>query len=122
MKDRRALWLVCALALLCAGVFLGRMSALWGGAVLRAENGPVPALPALAAEERTLPPAAGTLNINEATAAELRELPGIGETLAARIVEYRTENGPFESVEELLAVQGIGPGTLAGFSEYVTAE
>jgi competence protein ComEA len=47
------------------------------------------------------------ININTATAAELDELPGIGEVLAARIVAYREEHGPFESVDALAQVDGI---------------
>jgi competence protein ComEA len=47
------------------------------------------------------------ININTASAAELDELPGIGEVLAARIVAYREEHGPFESVDALAQVDGI---------------
>lgn len=51
----------------------------------------------------------GKLNLNSATVQELSEnLPGVGETIAARIVAYREENGGFSSVEELLNVEGIG--------------
>ncbi len=50
------------------------------------------------------------VNINSADAAALaRELIGIGETRARAIVEYRTQNGPFRSIEELALVKGIGP-------------
>jgi len=49
-----------------------------------------------------------TVNINRATAAELETLPGIGPALAARIVDWRTANGSFKSVEDLDAVSGIG--------------
>lgn len=50
------------------------------------------------------------VNINTADAASLaRELVGIGETRARAIVEYRTQNGPFRSIEELALVKGIGP-------------
>jgi competence protein ComEA len=50
-----------------------------------------------------------TLDINTASEAELTQLPGVGPSLAARIVEYRTENGPFQSVDDLQNVSGIGP-------------
>lgn len=54
-------------------------------------------------------PPGGKININTATAAQLSDgLPGIGETLAGRIVEYRERNGPFRSAEDLRNVSGIG--------------
>ena len=54
---------------------------------------------------------AGLVNINTADADELDSLPGIGPTLAGRIIEYREENGPFSSIEDILNVYGIGEGT-----------
>ncbi|HLE45277.1 MAG TPA: helix-hairpin-helix domain-containing protein [Methylomirabilota bacterium] len=62
----------------------------------------------------------GKLNINTATAAELEALPGVGEVIAQRIVDYRTDNGPFGSVDELIDVSGIGESTLASMRELVT--
>ena len=61
------------------------------------------------------------ININTATAAELESLPGIGPKLAARIVDYRAANGPFQSPEELMNVSGIGEKTYAGLAEQITA-
>ena len=52
-----------------------------------------------------------TIDINSAFADELMELPGIGEVLAARIVAYRTANGPFVRGDQLMAVDGIGTVT-----------
>lgn len=52
-------------------------------------------------------PADGLININSATLEELDRLPGIGPVLAGRIVDYRLQNGPFQTLEELEAVQGI---------------
>ena len=49
--------------------------------------------------------------MNTAGVEELDRLPGIGEVLAGRIIAYRDEHGPFESVEDLLAVSGIGEQT-----------
>lgn len=54
----------------------------------------------------------GKLNLNQASAEELEALPGIGPALAARIVAYREEHGPFIAVDDLLRVSGIGPKTL----------
>jgi competence protein ComEA len=59
------------------------------------------------------------ININTADAAALETLPGIGPTYAARIVDYRDQNGPFTSVEELTLVKGIGPATLEGMRDLV---
>ena len=53
------------------------------------------------------------IDINHATLLELEQLPGIGPSLALKIVEYREENGFFLSLEELLNVSGIGPAKLA---------
>lgn len=52
------------------------------------------------------------IDINTASAAELEALPGIGPTLAGRVVRYREEHGPFSTIEELMNVQGIGVVTL----------
>ncbi len=49
------------------------------------------------------------ININTASAAELQRLPGIGPTLAARIVAYREAWGPFSKIEDIMEVSGIGP-------------
>ena len=62
------------------------------------------------------------LDINAAGAEELSALPGIGEELARRIVEHRTANGPFVSIEELTEVPGIGEGKLAGLRDRVTVD
>ncbi|HET8958476.1 MAG TPA: ComEA family DNA-binding protein [Microcella sp.] len=66
------------------------------------------------------PGATGLVNINVADATALETLPGVGPALAARIIAWRDENGPFRSVDELLAVSGIGEKTLDGFRELVT--
>jgi len=60
----------------------------------------------------------GKVNVNEATAAELERLPGIGKTLAARIIAYREEHGPFASLDELRNVTGIGKETIERIRHY----
>ncbi|MGZ8613255.1 MAG: ComEA family DNA-binding protein [Actinomycetota bacterium] len=62
----------------------------------------------------------GLININTAGAAEFETLSGIGEVLAAAIVDYRTDNGPFASVDDLESVSGIGPATLEEIRDQVT--
>lgn len=60
------------------------------------------------------------MDVNTADAAALQTLPGIGPALAERIIAYRTEHGPFRTVEELLEVKGIGEATLEKLRQEVT--
>ena len=60
------------------------------------------------------------ININTAETWLLDALPGIGSTLAQRIVDYRTEEGLFQSIEELTEVEGIGPVTLNNVKDKIT--
>jgi competence protein ComEA len=60
------------------------------------------------------------IDINRAEPWLLEVLPGIGEVLAQRIVDYRSENGPFRTIEDLLKVSGIGEGTLDKIKDYIT--
>lgn len=53
------------------------------------------------------------VDINQATVADLDRLPGVGPSTARAIVDHRMRNGPFASVDDLLAVRGIGPVKLA---------
>lgn len=62
----------------------------------------------------------GKININTATADELSQLSGIGPTIAQRIVDYREENGDFETIYDLMDVSGIGRETMKSIGEYIT--
>ena len=62
----------------------------------------------------------GKININSATAAELDSLSGIGPTKAQAIVDYRNQNGPFRTIDDLLNVPGIGPKTLDAIRDQIT--
>ncbi len=62
------------------------------------------------------------VNLNTAGAFDLQHLPGIGPTLASRIVARRQESGPFQSVDELADVKGVGPRTVARLRGLVTVE
>ncbi len=62
------------------------------------------------------------ININTADADSLKLIPGIGDKLAARIIDYRKENGPFASVDDLVKVDGIGENTIKKFKEYIITE
>jgi competence protein ComEA len=54
----------------------------------------------------------GKVHINTATPSELEQLPGVGPVLAERIAAFREENGPFDTLEDLLDVSGIGESKL----------
>ncbi len=62
----------------------------------------------------------GRVNLNAATATELQALPGIGPSLAERIVAHREQRGPFRTVKDLLKVSGIGPKKFEGLEDLVT--
>ena len=76
----------------------------------------VTAAPAHAADA----PAAGVVNLTTATAVELARLPGIGATVAQRIVDHREKNGSFRAVEDLMLVRGIGEKSLERLRPYLT--
>lgn len=61
----------------------------------------------------------GVVNINTASEEELCTIPGIGETRAKQILEYRSEHGPFTSAEDLMNVPGIKEGTFNKISKYI---
>ncbi|MCW5876299.1 MAG: helix-hairpin-helix domain-containing protein [Anaerolineales bacterium] len=67
----------------------------------------LPALPAL------------PLDVNTASTADFERLPGIGPSTALLIVTYREQNGPFESLQDLLNIPGIGPRTLESILPFV---
>jgi competence protein ComEA len=60
------------------------------------------------------------LSLATATAVELDELPGVGPVTAQKILDYRTEHGPFRSVDDLDAVPGIGPTRIEQLRDLVT--
>ena len=64
----------------------------------------------------------GKININTATLQQLDELPGLGTTLAQRILDYRNIHGPFERLSDLTMVEGIGIDILEKISDYVTVQ
>lgn len=78
----------------------------------RAVTGPIGARPT---------PTLGPLNINTATAAQLERLPGIGEVTARRVVEFRQQNGPYRSLEDVRRA-GVSLALLQRAAPYLTFE
>jgi competence ComEA-like helix-hairpin-helix protein len=109
---------------------LGMITAGLALAALAAQHSPRPA--ALPVQRDRPPSAAPTapalralrdgerIDINRAPAADLELLPGVGPTLARRIVAHRAARGPFGAPEELLQVQGIGGRTLERLAPLIT--
>jgi competence protein ComEA len=60
-----------------------------------------------------------TLDVNTASESDLTSLPGVGPSLARRIAEYRTANGPFQTVDDLQNVSGIGPSKFDKMAPYI---
>ena len=60
------------------------------------------------------------ISINTATLEELMTLPGIGQSKAEAIIDYRTTNGKFEKIEQLMEITGIGESIFAKIKENIT--
>ena len=106
---------------LTLGLYLGRNPA--GGSVtvsIPSQTQPQAAAMVETQPETTAQEAVTCVNINTADAAELAQLPGIGEVLAQRIVGYRRLNGDFTAVEQLTNVEGIGAGKLEAILDWIT--
>ena len=74
---------------------------------------------AVAGAEDGQPAHKGAVNVNTASSEQLQLLPGVGPALAERIIAFRDANGPFEKVDELVAVRGIGEKSLAKLRPYI---
>jgi len=74
------------------------------------------------APERTAagPRAVAPVDVNSANETDLTAVPGIGKSLAKRIVEFREKNGPFTRVDDLLKVRGIGEKSIEKLRPFVT--
>ena len=111
-------WLLLAATALCLCLLLG-LFVRDRAAMAAAENG-VAVETEIEVPQEDIQPDLTPLDLNSATEAELMELPGIGEELARRIVEYRENNGPFSAVEDIMQVSGIGESKFAGLKDRVT--
>src|SRR5271156_523087 len=74
------------------------------------------ATPGLATKKPPLQP----INLNAATSDELQQVPGIGPATADKILQMRKSYGAFKSVDDLLAIRGIGPKRLEKMRKYLT--
>lgn len=83
---------------------------------------PTATVAAPTANNVTKPPSInpGVINLNSGTEVELESLPGIGPSKAKAIIDYRTANGPFVTIEEIEKVKGIGPKTFANLKSKIT--
>ncbi len=122
MKNTGTFWLVlilCVSLAFTAGLFIGRnanhtdISLSFPTPSEDTSGSSVPGV-------TTLPQNKGPININTATCEELQTLPGIGEVIAQRIVDYRTENGNFQTVQDIANVDGIGAKRLEDIIDLIT--
>lgn len=118
-KGGAVLLAICALSLsMVLGIFIGRN--LNGGYAAMPQNSEV--LPhhtedIVATDVETADDF--KLDINTASKVQLMDLPGIGEVTAEKIIDYRTEHGPFHSTDDLLIIDGIGQKKLQAIEEYI---
>lgn len=67
-------------------------------------------------------PPAAPIDVNTATAVQLQQLPGVGPAMANAIVQFRKKSGPFERIDDLLAIRGITTRRLAKMRPYLTVK
>lgn len=120
-------WICIILAAFLAGMFVGRN--LTGGSIQTsvlatssategsATESTSPSLPATGSTSASQ---SGKININTADLYTLMSLPGIGETYAQRIIDYRNANGPFKDIKELMNVTGIGEKRYNAIKDLIT--
>ena len=109
--------LTCVFAAFLGGFFAGRNV---NRTPVQISAMPTAAAPAVQTEATAAPTEASVVDINTATAEQLETLPGIGPVLAQRIIDYRTECGPFQTAGDLLNVSGIGTKKLEAILDLIT--
>ena len=106
---KQLLWYICITVLflcLMVGIFIRRNLTNKGDFTI-----PTASAPASSAD--------GCININTATADQLKLLPGIGPALAEQIIAYRTDNGPFKEISEIMNVSGIAQKKFDEIAKYI---
>ena len=93
---------------------MNRFASRLGAALLALTVLTLGTVPLLSAAEKSDP-----IDLNRATVRELIQLPGVGEVIAKRIVDFREEHGPFKRVEDLMKVKGIGEKSLEKIRPYI---
>lgn len=116
--------LLAVLAAFTLGFFLGSGSNRAEVTVETAEVQPVraEAMEGAPQEAESAADPQGRVNLNTATQEDLEKLPGIGQVLAQRILEYRAVCGPFVTAEQLMEVEGIGEKRFEALKEWITVE
>jgi len=134
---------VCAAAIFVTGLYFGRTGATGSfavttqyeigavqpqeieelaGRIERRNDGQGQEEQSAAAQEASAPEESGPININTADVNQLTALPGVGPVLAERIIAHREAHGPFQIVEELTDVSGIGQSRLEDIRPLITVE
>ncbi len=93
----------------CVGFYLGRRTVPKVSVVFTSQP-----------SEESVSTKTALININTASQEELALLPGIGESLAGRIIDYRVEHGNFAKVEDIMEVKGIGEKIFSELHDYIT--
>ena len=123
--EKAAMGLTAAFLLFTGGWFYARQSAAQPYTVTVSQSAPeVSSAPAASNNEESKPESlleGEVIDINSAPVEDLQRLPGIGEKRAQAIVAWREDHGPFQSVDELVQVSGIGEKLLAGLRDYAAA-
>ena len=117
--------LLTGFALFCGGWYLARTSSPEPYRVTTTRRPTVEEVSSQEPEEDVRPDSqlpGETIDMNTADFYDLQRLPGIGEKRAQDIITYREEHGPFQTVDDLTEVSGIGPGILEGLREYVSVK
>jgi len=106
--------------ILISGIFLLGIS--YAARINRQSALPLSTFPAIVISPSSIESEEGKININTATKEDLITLPGIGESKASSILEFREKYGKFEDVSELSYVPGIGKKLLESINDYISVQ